>query len=57
VKHRWAVAGFSLRRPGFDPRSGYVGFVLSNEALDVNIFPHQFGFFYKFSFHKFLHIY
>jgi hypothetical protein len=30
---RWLVADFSQRRPGFDPMSGHVGFVVDKVTL------------------------
>jgi hypothetical protein len=30
---KWLVAGFPSRRPGFEPRSGHVGFVVDKVAL------------------------
>jgi hypothetical protein len=32
-KLRRLVAGFKLRRPGFEPESGHVGFVVDKVAL------------------------
>jgi hypothetical protein len=37
------VAGFPPRRPGFDPRSGHVGFVVDKVALG-QVFSEYFGF-------------
>jgi hypothetical protein len=51
---RRLVAGFPLRRPGFDPRSGHVGFVLYKVAL-WQVFSEYFGFLYQFSFRQMLH--
>jgi hypothetical protein len=49
------VAGFPLRRPGFDPRSGHVGFVVDKAALG-QFFSKYFGFPFQFSIHPLLHI-
>jgi hypothetical protein len=46
--------GFSRRRPGFEPRSGYVGFVVDKVALG-KVFSEYFGFPCQFSFHWLLH--
>jgi hypothetical protein len=48
------VAGFPPQRPGFDPRSGLVGFVLDKVALG-QVFSEYFGFPCQFSFHRLLH--
>jgi hypothetical protein len=48
-------AGFPPRQPGFDPRTGYVGFVVDKVALG-QVFIEYFGFFCQFSFHRLLHI-
>jgi hypothetical protein len=48
------VAGFPPRRPGFDPRSGHVGFVVDKVALG-QIFSEYFGFPCQSSFHRLLH--
>jgi hypothetical protein len=45
---------FPPRRPGFDPRSGHVGFVVDKVALG-QVFSEYFGFPYQFSFHRLLH--
>jgi hypothetical protein len=47
------VAGFPPRRPGFDPRSGHVGFV-DKVALGQD-FSEYFGFTCQSSFHQLLH--
>jgi hypothetical protein len=52
---RRLVTGFPLRRPGFEPRSGHVGFVVDKVAL-VQVFSEYFGFPCQFSFHRLLHI-
>jgi hypothetical protein len=38
------VASLSLRRPGFDPRSDHVGFVVDKVTLRQVFFPEYFGF-------------
>jgi hypothetical protein len=48
---RRLVAGLSLRRPGFDPGSVDVGFVVDKVALG-QIFPEYFGFPQSISFHR-----
>jgi hypothetical protein len=48
------VAGFSPRRPGFDPGSGQVGFVVEKVALG-RVFSEYFGFPCQSSLHKILH--
>jgi hypothetical protein len=48
------VAGFPPRRPGFDPRSGHVGFVVDKMALG-QVFSEYFGFSCQSSFHQLLH--
>jgi hypothetical protein len=48
------VAGFPPRRPGFDPRSGYVGFVVDKVALG-QVFSEYIGFPCQSSFHQLLH--
>jgi hypothetical protein len=48
------VAGFPLRRPGFDPGSGQVGFVVDKVALG-RVFSEYFGFPCQSSFHQILH--
>jgi hypothetical protein len=55
--HRWGslVAGFSTRPPGFEPRSGNMGFVLDKVALG-QVSSEYFGFSCQFSFHRPLHI-
>jgi hypothetical protein len=47
------VAGFPPRRPGFNPRSGHVGFVVDKVALG-QVFSEYFGFPYQ-SFHQLLY--
>jgi hypothetical protein len=34
---RWLLASFPLQQPGFDPRSGHVGFVVDKLVLVVSI--------------------
>jgi hypothetical protein len=51
---RRLVTGFPSRRPGFDPRSGHVGFVVDKVALG-QVFSEYFGFHCRFSFHWLLH--
>jgi hypothetical protein len=46
---------FTLRGRGFDPRSGYVGFVVDKVALG-QIFSYYFGFPCQSSFNQLLHI-
>jgi hypothetical protein len=41
-------------RPGFEPRSGHVGFVVGKVALG-QVFSEYFGFLRQSSFHQFLH--
>jgi hypothetical protein len=48
------VAGFPPRRPGFDPGSGQVGFVVDKVALG-QVFSEYFGFPCKSSFQQLLH--
>jgi hypothetical protein len=50
------VAVFPPRRPRFDPRSFYVGFVVDKVALG-KVFSEYFGFPSQFSLHRLLHIY
>jgi hypothetical protein len=47
------VAGFPPRRPGFEPGSGYVGFVVDKVGL-WQIFSEYFGFPCQFAFHQLL---
>jgi hypothetical protein len=47
------VAGFPLQRPGFNPGSGQVGFVVDNVAPG-QVFSEYFGF-SSHSFHQILH--
>jgi hypothetical protein len=49
------VAGFPPRRPGFEPGSGHVGFVIDKAVLG-QIFPGYSGFLCQ-SFHRLLHTY
>jgi hypothetical protein len=42
------------RRPGLDPRSGHVGFVVDKATLE-RVFSEYFGFPCQFSFHQILH--
>jgi hypothetical protein len=51
---RRLVAGFPKRRPGFEPRSRHVGFVVNKVALG-QVFSEYFGFLGQFSFHRLLH--
>jgi hypothetical protein len=51
---RLLVAGFLLRRPGFEPWSGHVGFVVDKAALG-QVFLEYFGFPCQ-SFHTMLHV-
>jgi hypothetical protein len=48
------VAGFPLRRSGFEPRSGHVGFVEGKVALR-QVFSEYFGFPCQSSYHRLLH--
>jgi hypothetical protein len=48
------VPNFSPRRPGFNPGSGYVGFVVDRVALG-QVFSEYFGLTWQSSFHQFLH--
>jgi hypothetical protein len=45
-----ALASIPPRRPGFEPRSGHVGFVVDKVALG-HVFFEYFGFPCQFSFH------
>jgi hypothetical protein len=49
------LACFLPRLPGFELRSGHVGFVMDKEALG-QILSEHFGFSCQFSFHRLLHI-
>jgi hypothetical protein len=49
------VSGFPTRRPGFDPSSGHVAFVVYIVALG-RIFSEYFDFLCQFSFCHLLHI-
>jgi hypothetical protein len=51
---RRLVAGYPPRRPGFEPRSVLVGFVVNKVALE-QVFSEYFGFPFQFSFHLLLH--
>jgi hypothetical protein len=51
---RRLVAGFPLRRPGVEPRSGHVRFVVDKVALG-QVYSEYFGFPCQFSFHQLLH--
>jgi hypothetical protein len=48
------MAGFTLRRPGFEPRSSHVGFVVDKVALE-QVFSEYVGFPRQFSFDRLLH--
>jgi hypothetical protein len=48
------VEEFPPRRPGFDPGSGQVGFVVDKVALG-QVFSEYFGFLCQYSFHRLLH--
>jgi hypothetical protein len=48
------IAHFPQRRPGFEPRSGNVGFVVDKVALG-QVFSEYFGFSRQFTFHRLLH--
>jgi hypothetical protein len=45
---------FPPRQPGFEPKSGHVGFVVDKVAVG-QIFSEYFGYPYHFSFHRLLH--
>jgi hypothetical protein len=47
----WLVAGFTPLRPGFEPVSGHVGFMVKKVALG-QIFSEYFGFPCQISFHQ-----
>jgi hypothetical protein len=49
------IAGFPPLRSGFEPRSGRVVFMVDKVTL-AQVFCEYFGFPYKFSFHRLLHI-
>jgi hypothetical protein len=51
---RRLVAGFKPRRPGFETRSGQVGFVVNKVALG-QVCCEYFGFPCQYSFHRLLH--
>jgi hypothetical protein len=51
---RRLVTGFPPRRPGFDPRSGHLRFVLDKVSLG-QVFSEYFGFPCQFCFHRLLH--
>jgi hypothetical protein len=48
------IAGFPLQRPGFEPGSGQVGFVVDKVVLG-QVFSEYFGFPCQSSFYKILH--
>jgi hypothetical protein len=52
---RRLVVGFPPRWPGFEPRSGHVGFVVDKVALG-RVFREYFCFPCQYSFHRLLHI-
>jgi hypothetical protein len=52
---RRLVAGFPPRRPGFQPRSGHVGFLVDKVELR-QVFSDYFGFPCQFSFHQHLRV-
>jgi hypothetical protein len=49
-----AIAQAVSRRPGFDPKSGHVGFMVDKMELG-QVFSEYFGFPCQFSFHRLLH--
>jgi hypothetical protein len=49
------VAGFPPRRPGFEPGSGQVGFVVDKVAVE-QVFSEYVGFPCQSSFHRILHL-
>jgi hypothetical protein len=51
----YPFAGFPQRRPGFEPRSGHVEFVVDKVAQG-QVFSEYFGFPCQFSFHRMLYI-
>jgi hypothetical protein len=51
---RWLVAGFPMRRPRFDPRSFYVGFLVDEMALG-QVFFEYLDFPCQFLFHQLLY--
>jgi hypothetical protein len=51
---RAIVTGFPPRRPGFDPKSGHVVFLVGKVALE-QVFSEYFGFPRQFSLHRLLH--
>jgi hypothetical protein len=51
---RRLIAGFPPWQPGFDPRSGYVGFMVDKVALGQVLFEY-FGFPCRFLFRRLLH--
>jgi hypothetical protein len=53
---RRLVAGFPSRQPGFNPKSGHVGFVVDEVALG-QVSSEYFGFSCRFLFHQMLHTY
>jgi hypothetical protein len=54
MKNMQLVSGFPQRQPGFDPRSGHVGFVVDKVVLG-HVFSEYFCFPCKFSFHHLHH--
>jgi hypothetical protein len=56
IGHKLLICtAFPPRRPGFETRSGHVGFVVDKVALG-QVFSEYFGFLWQFSFHRMLHI-
>jgi hypothetical protein len=51
---RRSIADFPPRQPGFDPRSGYEGFMVDKVALG-QVFSEYFGFPCQSAFHRLLH--
>jgi hypothetical protein len=49
------ATGFPPRRPGFDPSSCHVGFMVDKVTLG-QVFSEWFDFLCQFSFHRLLHI-
>jgi hypothetical protein len=54
MESKLLMDGFPPRRPGFEPGSGHVGFVVDKVALG-QVFSEYFGFPGKSSFHQLLH--
>jgi hypothetical protein len=54
AKLRRLVSDFPLRRPGFEPRSRHVGFVVDEVTLE-KVFSEYFDFPCQFSFHHLVH--